>query len=54
MIEWFVTNVLMRLFLWYGHRILGYDTITLHTNKSHEAVIGITFGRINEKGGDYE
>jgi hypothetical protein len=39
----------MKLFIWYGHRILGYDTITLHTNKSHEAVIGITFGSYQEK-----
>jgi hypothetical protein len=46
--DWFTYNILLKLFVWWGHRVMGYDTITVHLNKSKEAVIGITFGEYED------
>jgi hypothetical protein len=36
----------MELFIWWGHKMLGYNAVTLHLNRrTKKYVVGITFGK---------
>jgi len=43
------TYKMFELWVWFGHKVVGWDTITLHNSKDGERVLGITFGETKEK-----
>ena len=39
---------LFEFWVWFGNRVLGWNTITLHNSKDMTKVIGVTFGETKE------
>lgn len=46
--DWLQTRA-MEIFILWGHKVLGFDKITLHLDKKKDFVIGITFGETHDK-----
>ena len=43
--EWLIYKY-FEFFVWWGHKVLGYNEVTLHLGKNKSQIIGVTFGRI--------